>query len=151
MKQLIRQRKIVNFKLVHTIAMRIAYCAMFAYYIVSLVHEPFKYQIAYISLFVILSVAMDYLSANTKQSAEIQIKDNKFKLMGVVIDLSQVKEILYHQTKRFEHTVRFRYSNATYQDFELSDSDLIEDLRFYQFLVDNMLPVKMLDNGDRLI
>ncbi|MGF1687464.1 hypothetical protein L4C36_12315 [Photobacterium japonica] len=71
-------------------------------------------------------------------------------LLNVDIDLSSTHEILYFQAKRFEHTIRFRFNNDTYQDFELSDSDLIENLRFYHFLVDNQLPVKMLDDGERL-
>ncbi|MGR5150143.1 hypothetical protein ACQKP8_26805 [Photobacterium alginatilyticum] len=150
MKQLIRQREIVSFKLVHTIAVRAMYGSMFAYYLVALANEPFKYQIGYIALFVVISVVMDYLVANRRQSAKIEIDDGRFNLLGSVIELSQINEILYFQTKRFEHTVRFRYRNSTYQDFELSESDLIEELRFYQFLIDNKLPVKMLDSGDRL-
>lgn len=150
MKELLIQKEIISFKLLQAIVRRLIYGAMFTYYVADLLDKPFKAQITYISICVVGSVLMDYLSANNKQPIKIQIIDNHFKLMGADIDLSKVNEILYSQTKRFERTIRFRYSNDTYQDFELSNSDLIEDLRFYQFLVDNQLPVKMLDNEDRL-
>ena len=99
----------------------------------------------------IFSVIMDYIGSYSSKTESISITDNKMTLLNVDIDISNTREILYCQTKRFEHTIRFRFNNDTYQDFELSDSDLIEDLRFYQFLVDNQLPVKMLDNTERII
>ncbi|PKF60334.1 hypothetical protein CW745_15425 [Psychromonas sp. psych-6C06] len=151
MSQLIRQKKITDFNLIRTASIRLVYGAMIAFYVAYLVEEPFKYQIAYIAIFVAISLLSDYFAANSKASAEVSIKDNQFKLMDVEIDIAMLDEILYSQTKRFEHTIRFRFSNDTYRDFELSSPDLIEDLRFYHFLVENKLPVKMLDNDDRLI
>ena len=78
------------------------------------------------------------------------LDDNSSSLLGTNVNAADINEILYAQTKRFEHTVRFRFKNQTYQDFELASPDLIEDLRFYNFLVENQLPVKMLDSYERV-
>ena len=148
MKTLMKFKEVMSFNLLYCIAIRIIYAAMFAYYVSAIIEESFIIQFMYISFFAIVSVAFDFFSANKKQLAEIDIKDNRIILTGVTIDLSQVSKILYSQKKRFEHTIRFKYLNDTYQDFELSDRNLIEDLRFYLFLVKNELPVKMLDFED---
>ena len=107
-------------------------------------------QLGFIVVCCIISIIVDYWMIEPKNSVEVSIDGEKLLLLGVKIDISEVTEILYSQTKRFEHTVRFSYKNLTYQDFELASSDLIEDLRFYDFLVDHQLPVKMLDNNERL-
>lgn len=150
MKTLLRHKEILNFKFLYSLGIRLVYGVMIVFYIATLMDDEFKYQVAYIGIFIITSTIFEYLSANKKQSAEIEIVDDSFQLLGVSIKLSTVNEILYSQHKRFEHTIRFRFSNDTYQDFELSASDLIQDLRFYHFLVENKLPVKMLDNDDRI-
>jgi len=149
MKELIRRKKIVNFKPINSFFSRIALGAMFVYYVANYMDEPFINQLGYFILLALVSVAIDYFAMNTKQAAAIKICDDKFELLNVPIELSEIKEVLYCQTKRFEHTIRFSYNNSTYRDFELSDVDLIDDLRFYHFLVENRIPVKMLDNPDR--
>ena len=63
--------------------------------------------------------------------------------------MSELEEVLYCQTKRFEHTLRFKFRDATYRDIEISAPDLIDDLRFYHFMVGNGLPVKMTDDTGR--
>lgn len=151
MNQLFKQKKVTSFKMLHIFTKRFIYAAMVAFYVSFLIEESFKFQLAYIVLFVVISLLMDYLSENSKPLVEISIDDGVFKLLNVDIDVSTVTQILYSQSKRFEHTIRFQFENNTYRDFELSDSSLIDDLRFYYFLVDNKLPVKMLDNEDRLM
>jgi len=151
MKTLLRHQEIMSFKFLYSLGIRLVYGVMIVFYIATLMDDEFKFQVAYIVVFIITSTIFEYISSNKKQSAEIEIIDDSFQLMGVRIKLSTVNEILYSQHKRFEHTIRFRFSNDTYQDFELSASDLIQDLRFYHFLVENKLPVKMLDNDDSLL
>ena len=56
------------------------------------------------------------------------LDDNSSSLLGTNVNTADINEILYAQTKRFEHTVRLRFKNQTYQDFELASPDLIEDL-----------------------
>jgi len=150
MKELIRRKKIINFKLLNSFLTRTALGAMFVYYVANYMDEPFLNQLGYFILFALVSVCIDYFAINSKQTAAIKICDEQFELLNVSIKLSDIKEVLYCQSKRFEHTVRFGYVNSTYADFELSDSDLIDDLRFYHFLVENRIPVKMLDNHERL-
>jgi len=149
MKDLIRRKKIINFKPVRSFLERVVLGSMFVYYVANYMNEPFINQLGYFLLLAFISVAIDYFAINIKQSAMIKISDGSFVLLSVSIEISEIHEVLYCQTKRFEHTVRFSYNNSTYRDFELSDADLIDDLRFYHFLVENRIPVKMLDNPDR--
>ncbi|WP_050548203.1 hypothetical protein [Pseudoalteromonas sp. BSi20652] len=92
----------------------------------------------HVSLFKILTVAQN-----------IDIANGEFKLLGLNIKVSELEEVLYCQTKRFEHTLRFKFRDATYQDIEISAPDLIDDLRFYHFMVGNGLAVKMTDDRGR--
>ncbi len=145
-----RKRKKVSFKLLNSFLYRLLFGGMFAYYLTEFAEKPFFMQLGFIVVCCIISIIVDYWMIEPKNSIEVSIDGEKLLLLGVKIDISEVTEILYSQTKRFEHTVRFSYKNLTYQDFELASSDLIEDLRFYDFLVDHQLPVKMLDNNERL-
>ena len=85
----------------------------------------------------------------SNDNGKIEIVDGEFELLGIKIKISELEEVLYCQTKRFEHILRFRFTNATYQDIEITAPDLIDDLRFYYFMVDNGLPVKMTDDSGR--
>lgn len=87
--------------------------------------------------------------ANTEQAHAIEIVNGELELLGINIKVSELEEVLYCQTKRFEHILRFKFKNATYQDIEITAPDLIDDLRFYYFMVDNRLPVKMTDDSGR--
>ncbi|EJZ9094423.1 hypothetical protein OIX85_004852, partial [Vibrio parahaemolyticus] len=130
---------------------RTGFFGMLAYYLAEIAKEPFSTQLAYIAFFSALSLAIDFLaSRKTKESEEVILDNGCLIFLHVNLDVSTISEILYVQTKRFEHTIRFRFKNQTYQDFELASPDLIEDLRFYNFLVENQLPVKMLDSDERI-
>lgn len=151
MKKLLRQKRIFNINILSQFIMRTAFFGMLAYYLVEISLEPFSTQLAYIAFFAASSLAIDFLaSRKTKASEEVILDNGRLIFLNVDIDVSTISEILYVQTKRFEHTVRFRFKNQTYQDFELASPDLIEDLRFYKFLVDNQLPIKMLDSDERI-
>lgn len=150
MKVLARRKKVVSFKVFYALAERFFYGLIIAFYLAFLTDQSLIIQVVYVMVFSVFTVMMDWLTSKSKQLNEVVIENNRLKLLDVDIDLLNVKEILYFQTKRFEHNVRFRYLNATYQDFELSGPDLIEDLRLYQFLVENNLPVKMLDSDERV-
>ncbi|WP_417534992.1 hypothetical protein [Marinobacterium stanieri] len=151
MKKLLRQKKILNINIVYQFATRTAFFGILAYYLAVISIKPFSTQLAYIALFSASSLVFDYLaSKSSKEYEEVILDDNNLRFLDVDIDISTISEILYSQTKRFEHIVRFRFKNQTYQDFELSSEDLIEDLRFYNFLVENQLPVKMLDSDERI-
>ncbi len=151
MKSLLKQNKLLNFKLMYIFVTRVLFCGMFAYYLVEVSKAPFLTQLGYIAFFCAASMATEYLLSKPKQSLEVVLNANTLQFLGTSINTSDINEILYAQTKRFEHTVRFRFKNQTYQDFELASPDLIEDLRFYNFLVKNQLPVKMLDSCERII
>ncbi len=150
MKTLLKQSKLVSFKLMYSFVTKVLICGMFAYYLVEISKAPFLTQLGYIAFFCAVSLAAEYLTSKPKQSLEVVLDGNSLSLLGTSINTADINEILYAQTKRFEHTVRFRFKNQTYQDFELASPDLIEDLRFYHFLVENQLPVKMLDSHERV-
>ena len=101
---------------------------MFAYYLAEFAEKPFVMQLGFIVVCCIISMIVDYWMMKPKSSGEVAIDDGELLLLGVKLNISEVTEILYSQTKRFEHTVRFSFKNHTYQDFELASSDLIEDL-----------------------
>ncbi|HHP0466279.1 TPA: hypothetical protein ACRZZI_003918 [Vibrio harveyi] len=151
MKTLLRQKKLSNIKLLHSFINRVFFFSILAYYLVIISEEPLLTQLSFIAFGCGFSLLIDYSVSKPRQSVEVSFDGTKLRFLNMCIMTSDVKEILYGQTKRFEHTVRFRYKNQTYQDFELASKDLIEDLRFYYFLVDNQLPVKMLDCNERLI
>lgn len=113
------------------------------------IKQPLLYQFFYLFVFVLISVFSQWYITNKEQSQPIEIVNGEFELLGIKIKLSELEEVLYCQTKRFEHILRFRFTNATYQDIEISAPDLIDDLRFYYFMVDNRLPVKMTDDSGR--
>lgn len=140
----------MSFKLLNSLLYRLLFGGMFAYYLAEFAEKPFVMQLGFIVVCCIISMIVDYWMMKPKSSGEVAIDDGELLLLGVKLNISEVTEILYSQTKRFEHTVRFSFKNHTYQDFELASSDLIEDLRFYDFLVKHQLPVKMLDNSERL-
>lgn len=151
MKKLLRQKRIFNINILNQFIMRTSFFGMLAYYLVEISLEPFSTKLAYIAFFAASSLAIDFLaSRKTKASEEVILDNGRLIFLNVDIDVSTISEILYVQTKRFEHTVRFRFKNQTYQDFELASPDLIEDLRFYKFLVENQLPIKMLDSDERI-
>lgn len=151
MKTLLRQKRVLNINILNQFIMRTGFFGMLAYYLAEIAKEPFSTQLAYIAFFSALSLAIDFLaSRKTKESEEIILDNGCLIFLHVNLDVSTISEILYVQTKRFEHTIRFRFKNQTYQDFELASPDLIEDLRFYNFLVENQLPVKMLDSDERI-
>ncbi|CCN70077.1 hypothetical protein [Vibrio nigripulchritudo] len=151
MKTLLKQTKRISYKPIYNFFTRILLCGMGAFYLTVLAEASLLTQLFYISVFCASSLILDYFSSKTTQAIEVKFDGKKLSLLGTNIQISDVHEILYSQTKRFEHTVRFRYRNQTYQDFELASSDLIDDLRFYHFLVENQLPVKMLDCSERVI
>ncbi|WP_282176255.1 hypothetical protein [Vibrio nereis] len=151
MKKLLRQKRIFNINILNQFIMKTVFFGMLAYYLVEISLEPFSTQLIYIASFSALSLAIDFIaSRKTKASEEVILDNGRLIFLNVDIDISTISEILYVQTKRFEHTVRFRFKNQTYQDFELASPDLIEDLRFYKFLVENQLPIKMLDSDERI-
>ncbi|BCV59390.1 hypothetical protein AYI74_13290 [Shewanella algae] len=150
MKELVRENKRPDFRLLQSFVVRTLVGAMFAYYLVYLANEPFEHQLAYIAVCVLLSLLMDYLTARSKGALEVKLVEGKLALLGVTIEIAQIEQVLYCQSKRFEHQLRFRFKDRTYQDFELSEPSLIADLQLYYFLLDNQLPVKMLDNAERL-
>ena len=150
MKELVRENKRPDFRLLQSFVVRTLVGAMFAYYLVYLANEPFEHQLAYIAVCVLLSLLMDYLTARNKGALEVKLVEGKLALLGVTIEIAQIEQVLYCQSKRFEHQLRFRFKDRTYQDFELSEPSLIADLQLYYFLLDNQLPVKMLDNAERL-
>ncbi|KOO04241.1 hypothetical protein [Vibrio nereis] len=151
MKKLLRQKRIFNINILNQFIMKTVFFGMLAYYLVEISLEPFSTQLIYIASFSALSLAIDFIaSRKTKASEEVILDNGRLIFLSVDIDISTISEILYVQTKRFEHTVRFRFKNQTYQDFELASPDLIEDLRFYKFLVENQLPIKMLDSDERI-
>ncbi len=150
MKELVWENKRPDFRLLQSFVVRTLVGAMFAYYLVYLANEPFEHQLAYIAVCVLLSLLMDYLTARSKGALEVKLVEGKLALLGVTIEIAQIEQVLYCQSKRFEHQLRFRFKDRTYQDFELSEPSLIADLQLYYFLLDNQLPVKMLDNAKRL-
>ncbi|GAB1131749.1 MAG: hypothetical protein WLagBPW_17930 [Shewanella algae] len=150
MKELVRENKRPDFRLLQSFVVRTLVGAMFAYYLAYLANEPFEHQLAYIAVCVLLSLLMDYLTARSKGALEVKLVEGKLVLLGVTIEIAQIEQVLYCQSKRFEHQLRFRFKDRTYQDFELSEPSLIADLQLYYFLLDNQLPVKMLDNAERL-
>ena len=99
MKTLLRHKEILNFKFLYSLGIRLVYGVMIVFYLATLMDDEFKYQVAYISIFIITSTIFEYLSANKKQSAEIEIVDDSFQLLGVSIKLATVHEILYSQQK----------------------------------------------------
>ncbi|MBD1557651.1 hypothetical protein HC752_11980 [Vibrio sp. S9_S30] len=150
MKTLLKQNKLVSFKFMYSFVTRVLFCGMLAYYLVEVSKAPFLTQLGYIVFFCAVSLVAEYLVSKPKRLLEVLLDGNDLSFLGTSINTYDINEILYSQTKRFEHTVRFRFKNQTYQDFELASPDLIEDLRFYNFLVENQLPVKMLDSSERV-
>ena len=150
MKVLLQQSKLASVKLFHSFVTRTLFCGMFAYYLVEISKAAFLTQLGYIALFCALSLVSEYFMSKPKKSVAVAIDGDVLIVLGARISIAEINEILYVQTKRFEHTVRFRFKNHRYQDFELASPDLIEDLRFYNFLVENQLPVKMLDDSERI-
>jgi len=125
--------------------------AVVLFYFEELLELTVWHQLAYLSFAVAFSLLIDWLVANAKDSNAIEVKDGELELLGVTIVLAELSEVLYCQSKRFEHRLRFRFTNETYRDFEISSADLIDDLRFYHFLVDCGLSVKMLEDDQRLL
>lgn len=149
MKTLKRYKKLPTFKLFYNLVWTTFCIVIFLFWVEIFSKEPIFTQFIILFGFASLSAIGDWFSANKKQSKAIEIIDGQFEILGIKIKISDLQEVLYCQTKRFEHSLRFRYMNATYQDIEISAPDLIDDLRFYYFMVDNGLPVKMTDDRER--
>ena len=150
MKTLQRQQPRITFNLLHSFISRTLVGAMLAYYLAYVADKPLWQQLSYIVLFVLASLLMDYLAAGRKVRQDVQLDADQLTFLGVSIDTRTITEILYSQHKRFEHRLRFCFDNNSYQDFELASADLTEDLRLYHFLLENQLPVIMLDDCERL-
>ncbi|WP_024609694.1 hypothetical protein [Pseudoalteromonas sp. TB64] len=149
MTTLKRYKKLPTFKLFYNLAWTTLVVVIFLFWMEFLTKEPIYKQFLILFGGGLLSVIGNWFSANKKQSKAIEIIDGQFEILGIKIKISDLQEVLYCQTKRFEHSLRFKFTNATYQDIEISAPDLIDDLRFYYFMVDNGLPVKMTDDRER--
>jgi len=126
------------------------YAALLLFYLAELIDNSFWHQALFIFSAVAVSLLIDWLAANANSTSVIELEDGKLALLGTTITIADLKEILYCQTKRFEHRLRFCFANATYRDFEISSADLIDDLRLYHYLVSCGLPIKMLQDDHRL-
>jgi|GEM_PF-1104498 len=149
MAALPRQKKLPGFKIVYSLALSALFIVILLFYMEVINEKPLLHQFLYLFGLSSLGVVIEWLSTNNKQSQAIDIANGEFKLLGITIKVSELEEVLYCQTKRFEHTLRFKFRDATYRDIEISAPDLIDDLRFYHFMVGNGLPVKMTDDTGR--
>ncbi|MGU3846514.1 hypothetical protein ACVZHT_33745, partial [Vibrio diabolicus] len=61
MKTLLKQSKLVSFKLMYSFVTRVLICGMFAYYLVEISKVPFFTQLGYIAFFCAVSLAAEYL------------------------------------------------------------------------------------------
>jgi|GEM_PF-5674700 len=118
-----------------------------AYYAGYLFHQPFTDQLIYIAIITAVDLAGHYITSRPPTTSHVaEINDEQLTFGNTSFKLHEIKEIRYCQSGRFEHGMRVRLHNDHYQDFEFSDLDILEEFRFYQFLVDNKLPVVMVDD-----
>ncbi|CAM3056802.1 MULTISPECIES: hypothetical protein [Pseudoalteromonas] len=149
MKKLTRYKKTPSAKLLWTLGFNTFIAVIVLFWVEVFIEQPLLHQFLYLFAFVLLRFFSQWYCANTEQAHAIEIVNGEFELLGINIKVSELEEVLYCQTKRFEHILRFKFKNATYQDIEITAPDLIDDLRFYYFMVDNGLPVKMTDDSGR--
>ncbi|MEG3759489.1 hypothetical protein V5096_16205 [Pseudoalteromonas carrageenovora] len=149
MNKLTRYKKAPSAKLLWTLGFNTFIAVIILFWVEVFIEQPLLHQFLYLFAFVLLRVFSQWYCINKEQSQAIEIVNGEFELLGINIKVSELEEVLYCQTKRFEHILRFKFKNATYQDIEITAPDLIDDLRFYYFMVDNALPVKMTDDKGR--
>ena len=149
MNKLTRYKQAPSAKLIWTLGLNTFIAVIILFWVEIFIKQSLLHQFLYLFAFVLMRVFSQWYITNKEQSQAIEIIDGEFELLNIKIKISELEEILYCQTKRFEHILRFRFTNATYQDIEITAPDLIDDLRFYYFMVDNSLPVKMTDDKGR--
>ena len=103
-----------------------------------------KHQISNVVFYFIFSVVFNCFT-NKHNESVAKITNKQLLFLDFSIDLSIIENAFYWQESDYEHVLKLNYNNETYQEFWLTNSDLIDDLRFYQFLVDNHLPINILE------
>ena len=131
-------------KPIGTIIKHALFGAIFVFALTVFFELPLKHQISNVVLYFIFSVVFNYFP-NKHNESVAKITNNQLLFLDFSIDLSIIENAFYWQESDSEHVLKLKYNNETYQEFWLTDSDLIDDLRFYQFLVDNHLPIKILE------
>ncbi|WP_278403777.1 hypothetical protein [Pseudoalteromonas ruthenica] len=126
--------------------------ALFIYvlfFINFMMEQSFWAQAISVLIFSFMLSAQYQWSIEPIRSSAIFVEHGVLNLLDTPIKLADVKEVIYCQHQRYEHIVRFRYHNKTFQDFELSSSDLIADLQLYHFLVAQGLVVRMTEDSSQ--
>ena len=131
-------------KPIGTIIKHALYGSIFVFALTVFFELPLKHQISNVILYFIFSVTFNYFPYKHNESAA-EIIEDKLLFLDLSIDLSIIESAFYWKEKQSEHVLKLNYDNETYQEFWLTDADLIDDLRFYHFLVDNQLPVRLID------
>jgi len=107
MAALPRQKKLPGFKIVYSLDLSALFIVILLFYMEVINEKPLLHQFLYLFGLSSLGVVIEWLSTNNKQSQVIDIANGEFKLLGINIKVSELEEVLYCQTKRFEHTLRF--------------------------------------------
>ena len=149
MKKLTKYKKAPSAKLLWTLGCNTFIAVIILFLVEVFIEQPLLHQFLYLFAFVLLRVFLQWHYMKKEQCHAVEIVDGELEVLGITIKVHELEEVLYCQTKRFEHILRFKFKNATYQDIEITAPDLIDDLRFYYFMVDNGLPVKMTDDSGR--
>jgi len=119
------------------------YGCIFVFALTLFLELPLTHQISNVLFYFIYSIVSDYFPHKHKEFAA-EIVENKLLFLDLSIDLSLIENACYWQEKQSEHVFKVNYINETNQEFWLTDADLIDDLRFYHFLVDNQLSVRLI-------
>jgi len=135
-------------KPIGTIIKHALYGSIFVFALTLFFELPLKHQISNVLLYFAFSIIFNYFP-NKHNEPAAEIIEGKLLFLDFSIDLSCIESAFYWEEKQLEHVLKINYTNETYQEFWLTDADLIDDLRFYHFLVENQLSVRLI--GGELI
>ena len=114
MNKLTRYKQAPSAKLIWTLGLNTFIAVIILFWVEVFIKQPLLHQFLYLFAFVLIRVFSQWYITKKEQSQAIEIVDGEFELLGINIKISELEEVLYCQTKRFEHILRFRFTNATY-------------------------------------
>ena len=116
-----------------------------AIYFSDMVKHPFKEQVIFFVQLAIITVIIEHGQKFGFRTKKVSIDGDVLTLFKAKFSKPQVEYIKYELTNKFTHTIRIKLKGYLPQDFAFTSPDFIEDMRLFNFIKENFLPVTLVE------